>query len=1137
MAISTNGTVLARVAGALYNTQMSNATYSEVASLDPASLTDALYARDFSNATDAAVATTLVTNLGLTSVEGLVNWVAAQLTAAGSHKGAKVVELLNGFAQMSADATYGAYATSFNAKVDAALALSQTAGNAGGTFVAAGTPVSGTFSLTAGVDEVLGTAGNDTIKGTLSGVSNADGTFKAIDIVNGGAGTDTFEIVDATGSLALPSLLNVSNVEVLSLRSAAALTADASTVAFVTVKSTQSAAATVTANAASNVEVSGATDAIVVDGGKNITVTDATANKAITVGGTTKAAGTVSITDTKQGTADITVTGGTDVTVTTTVSATTAAVAGGDVITSANTGNTTITQNSASNGGDADTDDLTAANISVSGAGASVAVVANATSTAVDESADGDIVMGTVTITAGTSTTTISVDNNATATKFTKAAVAVVKETESVKFTALTAGQDTIIDGLTFTASVNLTKEQVASAFANIAASGQGSAAASLGYYTGTISANYSSAAAEGEYVVFTAKDEDETLSLTAGTVDMTATNAAGTAAVAKDDSTNTVTYNAVVIDDNATADSVTTVTVDGYTGSSTIGATNTTSKLATLNLANADKDASMVVADTAATLALSLNAMASTAADTDEAIVTFTAAPTTLNVDVTGTNNVDLTAADTTKLNVSGTGTLNIADVDLAALTTLTVSGSAGVTMNGGESNTLTSVDTTATTGTVSATINGASSKYTGGTGVDKVTLATTASLTKAIDLGAGDDTVIFSASVSGSTAALAGGEGTDTISMTTANAASLDGTTQTFYTGFERLTVSTAAGTDDGTVDAIDLDLVKLGFTNYVTTSGTVYGTAGNVGFNDTLTLTGLVSSGTAVLTAKGLITVANSDFADGASDAVNLVANVAASSIDFGTLTASDVETVSISANDTKADDDGDGTTSTAESEAEDSTLVLTADAATTVSLTGSADVFLTLTGSTSITTINAANMTGDLSVTSLNTTAAATITGGSGDDTIVGAANNDVLVGGAGKDKLTADGELVTLTGGAGNDTFVMNTTDTVNGYATITDLTAGDVIDTLAATFKSTSINSLVGDTASFQDLANAAVNAVAADGAAWFQYSGNTYLVVDEVAANSTSFVNGTDQIIKITGLVNLSNAVFNSTTGDLTIG
>jgi hypothetical protein len=190
MAISTNGTVLTRLAGALYNTQMSNATYEEVKTLDPASLANALYARDFSSATDATVATTLVTNLGLSSVAGLSNWVAAQLTAAGSAKGAKIVDLLNGFAQMSADATYGATATAFNTKVDAALALSQTTGNAGGTFAAAGTTPAngGTFTLTSGADiadsasAVRGsltsafkfTSGNETIDGNTSTVSTGD---------------------------------------------------------------------------------------------------------------------------------------------------------------------------------------------------------------------------------------------------------------------------------------------------------------------------------------------------------------------------------------------------------------------------------------------------------------------------------------------------------------------------------------------------------------------------------------------------------------------------------------------------------------------------------------------------------------------------------------------------------------------------------------------------------------------------------------------------------------------------------------------------------------------------------------------------------------------------------------------------
>ncbi len=116
------------------------------------------------------------------------------------------------------------------------------------------------------MDNVVGTADNDTINAILDGTSNADGTFKAIDAINGGAGTDTLAVVDLKGGLDLPSLVNVSNVEILTLRSAGALSANASTVAFETVTASQSAAATVTANAASNVNVSGATDDITVNG-------------------------------------------------------------------------------------------------------------------------------------------------------------------------------------------------------------------------------------------------------------------------------------------------------------------------------------------------------------------------------------------------------------------------------------------------------------------------------------------------------------------------------------------------------------------------------------------------------------------------------------------------------------------------------------------------------------------------------------------------------------------------------------------------------------------------------------------------------------------------------------------------------
>jgi hypothetical protein len=237
MAISTNGKVLARLAGALYNTQMSNATYSEVKTLDPATLADALYARDFSASTDLAVATTVVTNLGLGSVTGLNNWVAAQLTAAGSHKGAKIVDLLNSFAQMTADTTYGSYATAFNTKVDAALAASQTTGNAGGTFAAAGVapaPVNGTFALTTSIDAIVGGAGDDAITAAATSASTgtANTTVNSGDSVDGGAGTDTLTITATSANNNSLSGLTVTNVEKIVIAGSDNLgTAGAATVA------------------------------------------------------------------------------------------------------------------------------------------------------------------------------------------------------------------------------------------------------------------------------------------------------------------------------------------------------------------------------------------------------------------------------------------------------------------------------------------------------------------------------------------------------------------------------------------------------------------------------------------------------------------------------------------------------------------------------------------------------------------------------------------------------------------------------------------------------------------------------------------------------------------------------------------
>jgi hypothetical protein len=222
MAISTNGVVLTRLAGALYNQQLSNATYNEVLTgfNSPTALNtlaNYLISVDFASRTDLQIATTLVTNLSLTAVAGLDNWIAAQLTAAGSgNKGAKIISLLNDFSNIStADATYGTAVAAFNTKIDAAQALSQTSGNAGSTFLAVGTTTSAlTFTLTTGIDNgtaFTGGNGADTFNATHL-------TFGASDALVGGAGIDTLTIVDTgTAAFTLP-VASVSGIENINLR-------------------------------------------------------------------------------------------------------------------------------------------------------------------------------------------------------------------------------------------------------------------------------------------------------------------------------------------------------------------------------------------------------------------------------------------------------------------------------------------------------------------------------------------------------------------------------------------------------------------------------------------------------------------------------------------------------------------------------------------------------------------------------------------------------------------------------------------------------------------------------------------------------------------------------------------------------
>jgi S-layer protein len=112
--------------------------------------------------------------------------------------------------------------------------------------------------------------------------------------------------------------------------------------------------------------------------------------------------------------------------------------------------------------------------------------------------------------------------------------------------------------------------------------------------------------------------------------------------------------------------------------------------------------------------------------------------------------------------------------------------------------------------------------------------------------------------------------------------------------------------------------------------------------------------------------------------------------------------------------------------------------------------------------------------------------------------------------------------------------VSNVTANVNSYATITDLSAGDLIkfSAAAADFQASKVE--LASTAVFQDYANAAINLTDTGDVSWFQFGGNTYVL--ENVSNAASFNNASDIIVKITGAVDLSTAAFSSSADTLLI-
>jgi len=662
----------------------------------------------------------------------------------------------------------------------------------------------------------------------------------------------------------------------------------------------------------------------------------------------------------------------------------------------------------------------------------------------------------------------------------------------------------------------------------------------------------------------------------TIGAVDVTNDGAlTSVTATATKGSGATITYNTVTVTGvgSATdADTITSIAATGYTTLTTAH----TNKLSSLSLGTGSGNVTIDNGDAGAattTLALAVNGVTGGTLDDDDIY-------TTINVTSTGTAST-------------------LANITNTALTTLTLAGDKKLTLTSiAGATALASVDASAATGgmTISSQLL-TTTAYTGGSGVDTITLGAT---TQAISTGAGDDVVTLAAGTTalGTGGTIDAGEGTgDRLSFADADDATTasGGTTfETKISNFEEVNLAGAAGAGV-TVNVANLDdIAKVNVA---------------VDLGQTLAVSNIASGGTvtyeAAQTAASTITVLNA--ATSTDDAFNVKITSAAAR-NINTVTLSNVETVNFLTDDT-------ATTTTGI----EHTASLTAAAAKTITVTGDAGLTLTFTG-TALTSFDASGVTdGDVTWTAGALASAATIKGGatsdanvivlsatldditytgsSGTDTItmnhatnhdattnsftlgngtntLTAGNNDgdnTVTGGTGVDTITLGNGTNTITTDAGNDVITVGTgantisagsgndiitigasaatnnvdvgtgTDVViftgvqtaaGYYTSLTGMGAGDTMDFSATANDGGGLGAGVlgskitlGGASSFANYLDAAA---AGDGStdsafAWFQFNGNTYLVLDNSSA--VTFQDGGDQVVELVGLVNLATS------------
>lgn len=634
---------------------------------------------------------------------------------------------------------------------------------------------------------------------------------------------------------------------------------------------------------------------------------------------------------------------------------------------------------------------------------------------------------------------------------------------------------------------------------------------------------------------------------------------------------------------------------------SSTADALPGVSKLTTVNLTgirggsaaatvNSDAIQAINVSDSSASVTVNSNTGANTgniALSAGNSTVTLSHANAT-SVTVTGTagggfqkvdgnlvtstaSTVTLTTGKATSLAFAGSGEVTLAASTLSALKSITSTASG--TLNLGTLTSygkLTSVDLSGGTGSVTATIGATIAStltpatdygfaYVGSGGADVVALtgamksgtnALGAAISNTINLGGGNDLLLrghSNAAIQGGSA-VSGGDGIDTIAaslLNSGNAAQI--------TGFEVLGLDLTSGTYDAALlpNAIGLAMLARGgtYTNVVTNEA--LSIVMGVGFdtNPSTTVTTLnfgtaVAAGTADAYSVTFATSAPTSTAANRTDA------------DAGVLDISGIESVSLVSG-------GTGFINNQIRLVDTSARTLTLSGAQnltvhfggTINDDSSATNFFGTTGtsadSNGVSLIDASAMTGRLTIDTTDVGVAfvgLTVNGGSAADTVTLAGKATVNLG-AGDDVLTAvDATTVTL--GAGRDVVnVHGTAITVGAtlateaeatakLVTIRDFSVGDSLDFVSGSNTGGSASAVSAITPLSATSLEAALNALADATAtiSWGQYGGNTYIVFD--ASSSTSGgLDTSDIVVKLDGLVDLSNSVFNTTTGIFTFG